>query len=141
MCDYSLHNVASRPAKAGDKLVTTDFVDSATRGFSTIGEPNVAVCLRPGTELAFRDEVKYNHLLAWLFPKSRFGNIGEKAARFRQINLDDPIAHHDALEFANGKVILLTSLRPGQCATVLQLPAQAHVTEEPEKHEDRARLW
>ena len=140
MCDYSLHNVASRPAKAGDKLVTTNFAGSATRGFSTVGEPNVAVCLRPGTELTFKDEVKYDHLLAWLFPKSRFGKIDEKAARFRQINLDDPIAHHDALEFANGKVILLTSLRPGQCATVLQLPAQAHVMEEPEKHEDRARV-
>ena len=25
MCDYSLHNVASRPAKVGDKLVTTQF--------------------------------------------------------------------------------------------------------------------
>jgi hypothetical protein len=135
MCDYSLHNVASRPAKAGDKLVTTDFIGSGTRGFSAIGEPDVAECLRPGAELTFTDEAKYDHVLAWLFPKSRFGNIGEKVARFRQINLDDPIAHHDALEFANGKVVLLTSLRPGQCATVLQLPAQAYVTV---KHDDRA---
>jgi hypothetical protein len=25
MCDYSLHDMASRPAKVGDKLVTTKF--------------------------------------------------------------------------------------------------------------------
>jgi len=55
MCDYSLHHVASRPAKVGDKLVTTDFAKSITRGFSAIGEPEVAVCLFPGTELAFED--------------------------------------------------------------------------------------
>jgi hypothetical protein len=31
MCDYSLHLVASRPAKVADKLVSTDFVKSITR--------------------------------------------------------------------------------------------------------------
>ena len=39
MCDYSLHHVASRPAKVGDKLVATDFVRSITRGFAAVGEP------------------------------------------------------------------------------------------------------
>ena len=58
MCDYSLHNVASRPAKVGDKLVTTQFFNSCTRGFSAIGEPNVAVCLLPGTEVAFDNDVE-----------------------------------------------------------------------------------
>jgi hypothetical protein len=53
MCDYSLDFVASRPAKVGDKLVTTKFQNSMTRGFAAIGEPNVAVCLLPGTEVAF----------------------------------------------------------------------------------------
>jgi hypothetical protein len=53
MCDYSLHHVASRPAKVGDKLVTTDFLKTITRGFAAVGEPDVAVCLLPGTELAF----------------------------------------------------------------------------------------
>ena len=59
MCDYSLHNVAARPAKVGDKLVSTRFPNSITRGFAAIGEPNVSVCLPPGTELAFEAEVKY----------------------------------------------------------------------------------
>jgi hypothetical protein len=53
MCDYSLRHVASRPARVGDKLVSTTFVNSSTRGFAAVGEPNVAVCLLPGTELAF----------------------------------------------------------------------------------------
>ena len=39
MCDYSLHVVASRPAKVGDKLVATEFAKSITRGFSALGEP------------------------------------------------------------------------------------------------------
>src|SRR6202040_4212851 len=58
MCDYSLHLVASRPAKVGDKLVATDFVKSITGGFAAVGEPDVAVCLLPGTEVAFENEVE-----------------------------------------------------------------------------------
>jgi hypothetical protein len=57
MCDYSLHTVASRPAKIGDQLVTTEFWNTTTRGFSPVGEPKVAVCLLPGTEVAFESEV------------------------------------------------------------------------------------
>jgi hypothetical protein len=51
MCDYSLHHVATRPARVEDKLVTTRFNNSVTRGFAAVGGPNVAVCLLPGTEL------------------------------------------------------------------------------------------
>ena len=58
MCDYSLHLVTSRPAKVGDKLVSTKFTNSITRGFAAIGEPNVAVCLLPGTELAFENKCR-----------------------------------------------------------------------------------
>src|SRR5262245_47202513 len=59
MCDYSLHHVASRPARVGDKLVTTQFNNSITRGFAAVGEPNVAVCLLPGTEVAFEKEIEF----------------------------------------------------------------------------------
>src|SRR5215831_14643549 len=83
MCDYSLDFVASRPAKVGDKLVTTRFPNSLTRGFAAIGEPNVAVCLLPGTEVAFENEVKYE-------PSMKHGNFGKKLAQFRQINVDRP---------------------------------------------------
>ena len=53
MCDYSLQGVASRPVKVGDKLVTRLF-NSFTTGFASVGEPNVVVCLLPGTEIAFK---------------------------------------------------------------------------------------
>jgi hypothetical protein len=65
MCDYSLHLVASRPAKVGDKLVSTNFANSMTRGFAAVGEPTVAVCLLPGTEVAFeRDVIEYRDSLS-----------------------------------------------------------------------------
>ena len=70
MCDYSLHNVAARPAKVGDKLVSTRFPNSMTRGFAAIGEPNVSVCLPPGTELAFETDVKYEAAIGFL-PNAR----------------------------------------------------------------------
>ena len=123
MCDYSLKYIAFRPAKVGDKLVTTKFANSLTYGFALIEDPNVAVCLLPGTELAFEEEVERQHALAWLSPKLR--EVGAKVARFRQVNLDKLWAHHDALEFPDGKIVLLTRLYPGQRATVLQLPAAA----------------
>ena len=122
MCDYSLHAVASRPAKLGDKLVTTEFANSITRGFSAVAEPHVAVCLLAGTEIAFEAEAECDHPFARLMPNFRFGRLDERIARFRRVNLDSESSHHDALEFANGKIVLLTQLRPGQRATVLQLP-------------------
>jgi hypothetical protein len=140
MCDYSLHHVASRPAKVSDKLVTTKLTKSNARGFAAVGEhgaklvihdrpPQVAVCLLPGTELAFDDEVRYERSF------SLFGNarIYHKVARFRQIDLSDPHVQHDALEFPNGQVLKLTQLVAGQTATVLQLPV---ATQHPE-HETR----
>src|SRR3984893_9856981 len=45
-------------------------------------------------------------------------------ALFRQINKDNPHTHHDALEFPDGQIVLLTDLFEDQEATVLQLPAQ-----------------
>jgi len=121
MCDYSLHLVASRPAKVGDKLVTTEFNNSLTRGFAAVGEPHVAVCLLPGTEVAFEREVECEHIFK-VFRSQKL--IGEKVARFRQIKMEEPNAHHDALEFPDGQIVLLTRLCEGQHATVLQLPAQ-----------------
>jgi hypothetical protein len=119
MCDYSLHHVASRSARVEDKLVTTKFDNAITHGFSAIGEPSVAVCLLPGTELAFENEVECEPALGFL----RKMKIGQKLARFRQVNMDQFSTHHDALEFPDGQIVLVTRLCEGQCATVLQLPA------------------
>jgi len=126
MCDYSLHDVAFRPAKVGDKLVSTQFPNSITRGFADPEQPRVAVCLLPGTELAFESPVEcdaaFRFLATW--------KSGHKVARFRQVNLDCPAAHHDALEFPDGKIALVTSLCEGQRATVLQLPAAERPADE-----------
>ena len=119
MCDYSLHSVKSRPAKVGDKLTTHDF-GTGTRGFAASEDINVAVCVLPGTELSFTSEVR-------CLGTSRFGRrdkiINYNTAIFRQINKDKAWAHHDALEFPDGQIVLLTALDEGQQATVLQLPA------------------
>ena len=129
MCDYSLQFVASRPAKVGDKLVSTKFSNSITGGFAAVGEPNVAVCLLPGTEVAFDKEVECEHTLGF-FPNRR---LGEKVARFRQVKKEQPHVHHDALEFPDGTIVLLTRLSQGQQATVLQLPAAPRTAEEAEE--------
>jgi hypothetical protein len=121
MCDYSLHHVASRPAKIGDKLISTRFINTPTGGFSAIDNPNVAVCLLPGTELAFNEDVQCEPALG-ILPSRK---LGQRLARFRQINMDQPCAHHDALEFPDGKIVLVTRLCEGQHATVLQMPATA----------------
>jgi hypothetical protein len=119
MCDYSLHSIKSRPAKVGDKLTTRDF-GTGTRGFAPSEDASVAVCVRPGTELSFAREVTCQSIgmLGW-----RDKIIKHKTAIFRQINKERVAAHHDALEFPDGKIVLLTCLREGQEATVLQLPA------------------
>ncbi len=119
MCDYSLHFVASRPAKVGDKLVTTKFNNSITRGFAAVGEPKVAVCLLPGTEIAFEKELECERAFRVLPKQTLVGTV----ARFRQINMNQPNTHHDALELPSGQIVLLTRLCEGQHATVLQLPA------------------
>lgn len=121
MCDYSLQNVRSRPAKVGDRLITRDF-GTGTRGFAAQEDPAVAVCVLPGTELAFDRKVEAASY--WSFRKS----FWDSTAIFRQIHKDMPLRHHDALEFPDGRQVLLTDLCQGQRATVLQLPS-APVTE------------
>jgi len=116
MCDYSLVAVASRPARVADRLVTTGFRNTSTRGFASTEDLNTAVCLRPGTELAFDHSPKYQRL--WRQTAT------STVARFRQIDLEVRTTHHDALEFSDGTIVPLTKLLPGQHATVIQLPSR-----------------
>lgn len=129
MCDYSLENQISRAAEVGDKLVTSSFPMTPTRGFCAENEAGVAVCLLPGTELAFEGPVRYNGLWGYMvnYIKARLGyNMADASlARFRQVDLDNPHTHHDAIELADGRIIKLSLLHEGQRARVLQLPAQA----------------
>jgi hypothetical protein len=121
MCDYSLQHVRSRPAKVGDKLTTRDF-GTCTRGFAAAEDAGVAVCVLPGTEPAFSNSVTvtdFRFVVNW-----RVETLGHATAIFRQVNKTEPMKHHDALEFPDGRIVLLTRLNEGQEATVLQLPAQ-----------------
>ena len=112
MCDYSLQHVRSRPAKVADRLVTHNF-GTGTRGFCAPDDRTTAVCLIPGTELAFERPIVAN-----------VPTEAHRTAIFRQINKTVPYRHHDALELPGGQIVLLTQLSEDQIATVLQLPAQ-----------------
>ena len=116
MCDYSLHAVTSRPAEVGEELVTTTFRGTSTRGFASAREMGVAVCLLPGTELAFAEEVRYDN--RWIWTRT----INSRVGKFGKIDPLVPERHHDAIEFPDGNYVLVTQLVEGQRVTVLQLP-------------------
>ena len=82
----------------------------------------MAVCILPGTEIAFDTEVICDHFLAFIGSWRLHRKCLGKVARFRRINQHRERAHHDALEFSRGQTVLLTRLLEGQNATVLQLP-------------------
>ena len=105
MCDYSLQNVRSRPAKVGDKLTTREF-GTITRGFAAAEDAEVAVCVLPGTELAFSRAVTladFRFVVRW-----KVETLSHATAIFRQVNKNEPRKHHDALEFPDGHIVLLT---------------------------------
>ena len=130
MCDYSLHAVATRPADVAETLVSTNF-STGTRGFASPDNRQVAVCLRSGTEIAFEKDAQTDGMM---FRK----NVGDRLARFRQIDTDKSHQHHDALEFSNGTIVLVTDLAAGQRATVLQLPASP-IEEKPQARQPATR--
>jgi hypothetical protein len=117
-CDYSLQLLQSRPANVGEKLVTRNF-GTGIRGFCSPDAPGTAVCLLPGTELAFERPIEANVPLA-----------PHQTAIFRQVSKTVPYTHHDALELPGGQKVLLTCLAENQVATVLQLPAQPRTADE-----------
>jgi hypothetical protein len=148
MCDYSLHHVSSRPARVADKLVTIELARSKARGFAAVGElgtklvvhddaPQVAVCLLPGTELAFDAAVEHDRAFSPKILGVRiFGSARVKyqVASFREVDLDDPYVQHDALEFPNGQIVKIDRLIAGQTATVLQLPAVSPRSDSDHEH-------
>ena len=130
MCDYSLHAVASRPAKVGETLITTTFPRTPTRGFAAESEPGIAVCLLPGTELAFEQNVKYDQ--GWIWTRT----TSFRVAKFGVVEPNVPHRHHDAIEFPDGSNVLVTLLVEGQRATVLQLPVVHQISERTTKAEE-----
>ena len=123
MCDYSLHAMATRPAQVGETLVTTTFRGTSTRGFASEDNLSVAVCMLPGTELAFADDVKYDN--RWIWTRS----VDSRVGKFGKIDPHMPERHHDAIEFPDGNFVLVTQLCEGQRVTVLQLPVTQSVSQ------------
>ncbi len=128
MCDYSLQDVKSRPAVVDDKIITNNF-GAGTRGFAPQDDATTAVCLLPGTELAFDAPIT-----GFAVDLKNY-----TTAIFRQINKDQPYQHHDALELPNGQQLLLTFMKEGQKARVLQLPAPP-TTEQEAKDQQRLEM-
>jgi hypothetical protein len=130
MCDFSLLHAKSRPAVVADKLVSHNF-GRGTVGFKPVDDPigdATAVCLLPGTELAFDKPLK----LRWSSDEAKSIEAFTTAI-FRQRDKDKPSVHHDVLEMPDGQQILLTHLEEGQTATVLQLPAAPRTEQEAEE--------
>lgn len=137
MCDFSLQAFKSRPAVVGEKLETRNF-GTGTTGFCSPLDPDCAICLTPGTELAFDAPI---HTNKWTYYgiEAKEDEVYPSVAKFSQVNKEVKHAHHDQLEFPDGQVLLLTNLSPGQTATVLQLPA-APKTEEEVREQTRAEF-
>ena len=116
MSDY----VKSRPAKVGEKLTTQHFHPGRV-GFTSPEDASMAVRVLSGTELVFATAIRCNPrgLLGW-----KVLLINHTTATFRHVNKGNPLTRHDALEFPDGRMMLLTHLLEGQEATVLQLPAE-----------------
>ena len=116
MGDY----IKSRPAKVGEKLRTQQFHPGRVE-FAAPEDANTAVRVLSGTELAFATAIRCS-------PRGLFGwkmiVLNHKTATFRQVYKDNQGTHHDALEFPDGRMVLLTHLLAGQEATVLQFPPQ-----------------
>jgi hypothetical protein len=118
-----MHAVASRPAQVGETLITTTFRGTSTRGFASEKDPAVAVCMLPGTELAFEEEVKYDN--RWIWTRT----INTRVGKFGKIDPHIHDRHHDAIEFPDGAFVLVTQLCEGQRVTVLQLPVTQPIGE------------
>ena len=119
-----------------DRLEATTFPHSITQGFCDPSNCDVAVCLIPGTQIAFDADIRASvkSVIGWETTKT-FKDVS--TAKFVQVEMSNPYTHHDALELPDGMVILVHKLIEGQRATVLQLPAAPKTAEE-SKEQERA---
>ncbi len=146
MCDFSIDAAKSRPAKQGDELKTHDF--GSSRGFCGAKDPRAhyeatAVCLLPGTEVAFRGEVlvrstdRFTVIVNGALRAFGLAPKGARTATFIKVDKNIVPIHHDALQFSDGTIVLLNDLVPNQKATVLSLPATPRISDDDEKKSAR----
>lgn len=123
MCNYSGYAAKTRDAVKGDTMVVHH------GGFFEPNNLEMAVCLKPGTELGFSEPIRHcgsyrysNHQWnpegGWALTPS---TLKEQVARSRIVGPENL----DAIEFSDGTYMLLTNLIAGQRVKVLQLPVGA----------------
>ncbi len=101
MCDYSLEMYISRPAREGERYVTTRF-PSGSMGLAAPGQPGTAVCMACDTKLAVMElPVEF---------ASRHGFGASEEAVF--VRLDSGV-YRDGLRFANGVELSLQQIPAG----------------------------
>jgi hypothetical protein len=110
-CDRRVVSLPGNPVSCGDNVVIGSAPTSPGRA-----TPGVM----PGTELAFERDVVWDRPFSFFRRRLVTGRL----ARFRRVDPDNRHAHHDAVEFPDGRTVLLTMLRAGQRATVVQLPVR-----------------
>lgn len=121
MCDYSLEAVRSRPATVGEKVVLSTFRNTISRGFASPADPGMAVCLIPGqSAVVFDKPPRVNKSAVLGTPPTELGTVEmSQMASFIQVDLRHPFKHHDALRFADGSIVKVSTLPIGLEATVI----------------------
>ncbi len=107
MCDYSLEMYSSRPAREGERYVTTRF-PSGSMGLTAPGQPGTAVCMACDTRLAL------NGIPAELAARHGLGE--HEVATF--IRLDSGV-YRDGLRFENGVELSLQQIPVGVAMEVV----------------------
>jgi hypothetical protein len=118
MCDYSLEMYASRPAREGERYVTTRF-PSGSVGLSAPGDCTTAVCVQYDTHL------RLENISGDL--QTRLGVKAEEDVVFARLEHG---AYRDGVRFTNGKEVSLQLLGSGVGATltaIAKAPAPAIV--------------
>jgi hypothetical protein len=137
MCDYSMHAIKNRKAVVGDKVKTSDFARTSSPGLESITEPNLAICLIPGTGVEFDEPVQHRDVsvngigVTLPFKIGRYVRKPGHEAEF-----------HDAFQFPDGTVVLMAYLVTNQTGTVTYVPEEVvKPTEQPaKKPATRSRL-
>lgn len=108
MCDYSLEMYASRPAREGERYVTTRF-PSGSIGLTAPGDTGCAICLQYDTPLVLEN------VPAHLRGAEEADRVNVVFARV------EGGAYHDAVAFPDGRTVSLQQLGVGVGVAVTAL--------------------
>jgi hypothetical protein len=137
MCDYSLAGIPNRLAAEGEQLTVYPF----STGALGLTSPNAsrwrfwskqtrAVCVPPGARLLLRD-----------IPKDlqrQFDVRATEEVTFVQLSAE-AYQYRDAVQFRNGREVLLQRLKCGQRVEVLSLCSDESREKEHERREEEYR--